>query len=181
MSVLKESLCDHVRNYRNISFLSHCWRYFINPYYRIIWLFRLTGGCRNSLIRRLLNTYYMRQCNKFQIVLGAEAKIGAGLIFGHNGPIVINANSVIGENCIIHPCVLIGGDRGSGNPIIGDNVFIGHGSKITGGCHIGNDVFIAPAAVITKDVPDDSIVGAGLNNIIRSSGGRQANMKYRKY
>lgn len=86
------------------------------------------------------------------------------------GGIVINGGSVIGKYCTIHPCVLIGGDRGKGSPIIGDYVFIGHGSKIIGNCHIGDWVFIAPGAVVTKDVPNESLVGAGLNNVINSNG-----------
>lgn len=170
MTIFKDSLCDHYRNYKGVSFLSHCRRYLINPSYRIVWLFRLVGKCRNRVLKAILNVYYQRQCNKFQIVLGAEAKIGADLIFAHNGPVVINAKARIGENAIIHPCVLIGGKRGAGCPIIGNNVFIGHGSKIIGACHIGDDVFISPAAVITKDIPADSVVGAGLNNVIRCGG-----------
>ena len=43
---------------------------------------------------------------------------GKGLSFPHNGPFVINYNSIIGQNCTIHHNVLIGGDRGKGSPKI---------------------------------------------------------------
>lgn len=101
---------------------------------------------------------------------------GKGLSFPHNGPFVINYNSIIGQNCTIHPNVLIGGDRGKGSPIIGDNVFIGNGAKIIGKCKVGNWVFIAPGAIITKDVPSNALVGSGLNNIINNDGKRHVEL-----
>lgn len=174
------SLCDHRRNYRNITVVSHFYRYFINPSYRVIWLFRLVGCIKNKVIRRIVSIYYRRQCVRFQIELDHETRIKPGLIFVHNGPIVINPKAIIGENAIIHPCVLIGGDRSKTTPpIIGDNVFIGHGVKIIGGCKIGNSVFLAPGAVITKDVPENYIMGAGINNVISCNGGIIANSRYR--
>ena len=79
--------------------------------------------------------------------------------------------SVIGENCIIHPCVLIGRDRGKvGAPVIGDNCFIGHGAKIVGNPCIGSWSFISPGAIVTKSVPYGSLVGSGVNNILSDKG-----------
>lgn len=169
--MFSKSLCDHTLNYKNINVISHSWRYFINPSYRIIWLFRLGNSIKNKLLKKLFNIYYKRQCNRFNIFLDLETDIKPGLDFVHNGPIVINPSAKIGKNAIIHPCVLIGGDRKTGAPSIGDNVFIGHGTKIIGHCKIGDNVFIAPASVITKDIESDCIVGTGLNNVIRYGGG----------
>lgn len=45
-----------------------------------------------------------------------------------------------------------------GAAVIGDNVFIGAGTKIIGAVKIGNNVIIGQNCVITKDVPDNSIV-----------------------
>lgn len=169
---------DIHRNFTNVTILTHLYRCFVNPSYRIIWLFRLLHLGGNNLIYKVLHLYYTRYANKYSIILHPSTKIGAGLQFPHNGPIVINAAAVIGENCIIHPCTLIGGDRKTGTPIIGNNVFIGHGSKIIGKISIGNDVFIAPGAILTKDVDDNYIVGSGVNNIIRKTGGKDAYNRY---
>lgn len=43
--------------------------------------------------------------------------------------------------------------------IIGDNVWIGYGSQIMSGVHIGSNAIVAAGAVVTKDVPDNVIVG----------------------
>lgn len=85
---------------------------------------------------------------------------------------VINPAANIGNNCIIqHPCVLIGRDRGKdGAPQIGDNCFIGNGSKIIGNPKVGDWCFIAPGAIITKNIPSGSVVGSGLNNILNNNG-----------
>lgn len=100
-----------------------------------------------------------------------DIKLGKNCIFPHNFPIVINPESNIGENCIIHPCVLIGRDRGKiGAPQIGNNCFIGHGAKIIGNPIIGDWTFISPGAIITKNIPEGSLVGAGVNKIMSQKG-----------
>ena len=43
--------------------------------------------------------------------------------------------------------------------VIGDRVYLGCGAKILGGIRIGNDVVVAPNAVVTRDVPDKAVVG----------------------
>ena len=117
-----------------------------------------------------------RLSGKYCFSITEQLQSKSGLSFPHNGPCVINSSAIIGHNCTIHPNVLIGGDRGKGAPVIGDNVFIGNGAKIIGNCNIGSWVFIAPGAVITKDVPDGSVVGFGLNNILNSDGRRHVKM-----
>ena len=42
--------------------------------------------------------------------------------------------------------------------VIGDNCFLGINSVIMGGVKIGNNVIVATGAVVTKDVPDNSVV-----------------------
>ena len=113
----------------------------------------------------------MRICNKYNCYLPYSTDIGSGVSFPHNFPLVVNPAASIGRNCIIHPSVLIGTDRGKkGAPVIGDNVFLGDGCKIIGNCKIGNWVFVSPNAVITKDIPNGAVVGAGINRIISDCG-----------
>ena len=45
-----------------------------------------------------------------------------------------------------------------GRVIIGDRVFVGANSTILMNTKIGNDVIVAAGSVVTKDIPDDSIV-----------------------
>lgn len=50
---------------------------------------------------------------------------------------------------------------------IGDNVWIGGGASIMPGVTIGNNAVIAGAAVVTKDVPENAIVGGNPAKILR--------------
>ncbi len=54
--------------------------------------------------------------------------------------------------------------------VIGDNVWIGAGATIMPGVHIGENAVIAGGAVVTKDVPADTIVGGNPAKIIRKIG-----------
>lgn len=119
----------------------------------------------------ILNKKYNRLCSSLNVYLPIDTKIGKGCLFPHNFPLVINPEAIIGSNCIIHPCALIGRDRGKqGAPVIGNNCFIGHGSKIIGNPRIGDWRFISLGAIVTKDIPESSLVGAGVNNIISCLG-----------
>jgi len=86
----------------------------------------------------------------------------------------------IGENCFIAPGVHIytathpidPRERISGTefgkPVtIGDNVWIGGRAVINPGVKIGNNVVIASGAVVTKDVPDNVVIGGNPAKIIK--------------
>jgi acetyltransferase-like isoleucine patch superfamily enzyme len=49
-----------------------------------------------------------------------------------------------------------------------NNVFIGCNSTILGGIRIGNNVVIAAGSVVTKDVPDNSVVAGNPAKVIES-------------
>ncbi|WP_283676433.1 serine O-acetyltransferase [Clostridium perfringens] len=88
----------------------------------------------------------------------------------HLNGIVINKNSIIGDNATIFHQVTIGAnENGKDNdkaPKIGKNVYIGAGAKIIGDICIGNNVKIGANAVVTRSVGDNcTVVG---NNIIKN-------------
>lgn len=125
-----------------------------------------------SLIRLLVlertfrNQFYMRLgfiYHILNILLPQEKsvlltkQVGSGLCLIHSFATIINGDAVIGDNCTILHSVTIGAGKG-GAPTIGDNVYIGAGAIIIGGCHIGNNVKIGAGAIVVTDVPDNSTV-----------------------
>jgi serine O-acetyltransferase len=98
-----------------------------------------------------------------------QAKIGPGFYIMHRNGIVIGP-SPIGDNCVLHHNVTIGqrvaaGDKGV--PRLGDNVWIGPGATIYGDITIGNNVTIAAGTVISKSVPDNSLVAGNPGRVIQ--------------
>src|SRR4051794_19233234 len=86
----------------------------------------------------------------------------------------------IGDNCFIAPGVHIYTATHPINPTerisgaeygipiyIGHNVWIGGRAVINPGVKIGNNVVIASGAVVTKDVPDNVVVGGNPARIIK--------------
>jgi serine O-acetyltransferase len=94
------------------------------------------------------------------IVLPFTAEIGKGLYIGHFGGIILSTKTIIGEYCNISQGVTIGQAGRDGKqyvPRIGDRVYIGPGAKLFGKITVGNDVAIGANAVVTKDLPDNSV------------------------
>lgn len=87
---------------------------------------------------------------------------GYGLRIMHlsgGGGLLINAEKV-GNYCGFNSGVLIGNNGGQENrPVIGEHVAFGPGAKAFGKIKIGNNVFVAPNAVVVKDVPENCVVG----------------------
>lgn len=109
------------------------------------------------------------------ISVPASVKIGPGLYIGHFGEIIIHSDAVIGERFSIGQGCTIGtrGQGGSDVPVIGDNVYLGVGSKVLGGIRIGDNVAVGANAVVVKDVPDDCIaVGVPAKVLPRKGAGR---------
>jgi len=116
---------------------------------------------------------WRRYIVKYGIEIPREAKIGYGFWISHYGGIILNGSVVIGNNCNISQGVTIGiGGRGDkrGNPVIGDNVYIGPGAKVFGKIRIGNNAAIGANAVVTKDVPDNATVGGIPATVINMKG-----------
>ena len=91
----------------------------------------------------------------------ASVKIGEKTLFGHSGiGVVIHQKAIIGERCIIGQGITIGGrSKNPTVPVIGDQVYIGAGARVLGPIRIGNNVIIAPNAVVLEDVKDNCVVG----------------------
>ena len=86
--------------------------------------------------------------------------IEMGCTLMHPGYRMIPRSVHIGRNCTILPMVLIG-KRKPGikeKAIIGNNCYISTGVTILVPVRIGNNVTIGAGAVVTKDIPDNTVV-----------------------
>lgn len=118
---------------------------------------------KNSIKSRLQQKLVVLQHRFWSAVTGADiplnASIGGGLLIPHPNGIVIHPSAHIGANCLIFQQVTLGTTHKSDiPPHVGNHVDIGAGAKILGNISIGNNVKIGANAVITKSVPDNTIV-----------------------
>jgi serine O-acetyltransferase len=117
------------------------------------WRARAVRGAAQLVLRRLEYRY--------GISIPLDTRIGDGLYIGHFGAIVVSPRAVIGRNCNLSQGVTLGVvNRGKrqGAPVIGDGVYIGPGAKVIGAVTVGDNVAIGANCVVTKDVPDNSVV-----------------------
>lgn len=102
-------------------------------------------------------------------------KIGEGLVIQHGFSTIITAES-IGKNCWINQQVTIGYNDsktyGYGKPVIGDNVRISAGAKVVGPITIGHNSTVGCNAVVSKDLPENTVVVPSAMRIIRENGKR---------
>jgi serine O-acetyltransferase len=111
----------------------------------------LPFACIHALLEYLIRAIHHVQIN---------SDIGPGFYIGHVGTIYIGAQK-IGDNVSVTHNVTIGVGYSAGkegSPVIGNNVWIGTGSVITGAITIGNNVTVSAGTMLSQDIGDGFFV-----------------------
>jgi serine O-acetyltransferase len=128
--------------------------------------------------------YWRKKHDGLGVQLGFDIPInvfGPGLRINHYGLIVVNGNARVGAFCDIHQGVNIGNwGNDTDVPIIGDNVWIGSGAKISGEIVIGSCCVIGANVVVNKNFPDEGMTIAGIPTHIISDKGNPWRKEYFK-
>lgn len=123
-----------------------------------------------------LNHYRaIRLCNQIRkqygVYVSPTTKVGKNLFISHCCDFVIGKTAEIGDNCRIYPNVQIVASRPRGgapgarrHAKIGNNCSLCVNATILGPVVIGDNVIIGANALVTKDVPSNSVV-TGINQI----------------
>jgi serine O-acetyltransferase len=91
--------------------------------------------------------------------IAPTSRLHGGLVMPHPRGITIGPGAVIGPGSWIFQNVTIGGTAGrAGMPCIGQGARVYCGAVIVGPIVIGDHVAVGANAVVTKDVPSDSLV-----------------------
>jgi serine O-acetyltransferase len=90
-----------------------------------------------------------------------HAEVGPGFYIGHAATIFVGPTR-IGANCSLTHNVTIGvghSEGATGIPTVGDDVWIGTGSVISGAIHVADGVTIASGTMLSRSVPPRCLVG----------------------
>lgn len=98
------------------------------------------------------------------ITIGENVFLNTGCTFQDRGGIAIGDGTQIGQNVVL--CTLNHGispdKRHITYPfpvVIGKNVWVGANATVVPGVTVGDNAIIAAGAVVTKDVPENAVVG----------------------
>lgn len=137
-------------------------------------------------IRSMLVRHYLTNCGKKpRVKSGAEISPYASLgDYSELGTrCMIQSNSHLGNNVIMGPDVKIYSRNHKFDRVdipireqgkeylhtyIGNDVWIGANVVVTAGCRIGHHSIIAAGAVVTRDIPDYSVVGGVPARVLKS-------------
>jgi serine O-acetyltransferase len=98
------------------------------------------------------------------IDITTNSNIGPGLYIGHFGGVFVHCDA--GRNLSLGQDVTLGykgAGRSNGWPQVGNDVYLGTGSKVIGRVTLGDGVIVGANTVVTKDVPAYTrVVGAAV-------------------
>lgn len=95
------------------------------------------------------------------ISIPASASIGHSFYIGHFGGIILNAKSVIGNNCNISQGVTIGisgQNENRGVPVIGNNVYIGANTVVAGKIYVHDNALLGACSLISTNVAESAVM-----------------------
>ena len=123
------------------------------------------SNCDNVILGGVSRLLYQIIGTVMQISVQRHTKIGYGLRIVHNGPIVINVSTSIGDNVDIYQYTTIGSMFMQAAQI-GNNVYIGPSVCIVENVKIGDGVTNGAGAVIVKDVEEGCTVAGNPAKVI---------------
>lgn len=108
-------------------------------------------------------------------LLGLELRprtvVGKGLSIYHGYGLVVNDHCILGEGVRLRNGVTIGHKRPGGDvPVLADGVEVGANAVILGGITVGSNAMVGAGAVVTRDVPAESIARGNPADITSQSG-----------
>jgi serine O-acetyltransferase len=145
----------------------------IYTYFRDLRYLEYYSNNRNGTLNKLLYFFFLFKHNHHRLKINIYVEIntfGPGVLFVHPGFLRVVDKVKIGSNCTILPNVLIGKklpDVKNHDITIGDNAYISTNVTILGPLILGNNVTIAAGSVVTKNFPDNVVIGGVPAKIIK--------------
>jgi serine O-acetyltransferase len=131
--------------------------------YQAVVLYRIASWFRHRRVPLLGPLVGRLSLFLTSVDISPAAVIGPGLYISHGTGIVIGGKVRMGAQATLLHGVTIGAPttrRIDQMPVLGDEVFVGAGSRIIGAVTVGDGCFIGLDTVVTEDVPPHTKVTA---------------------
>lgn len=100
------------------------------------------------------------------------AELGRRVVIDHGMGIVIGETAIVGDDVVLFQQVTLGSAhsaQGRRHPIVERGAVVGAGAVVLGAVVVGENAKVGAGAVVTKDVPPNSVVvGIPAQNVTRS-------------
>ena len=137
---------------------------FFHPLTHFLIWFRLSQ--HRGILYPLTASLYRRCEQIHKVSLPIRTQVGYGLDMGHHTCMFINSKTIIGNNVNLAQFLNIGSNRET-PAVIGDQVYIGPMVCLVEDVHIGSNTTIGAGAVITRDLPQESVAVGVPARVIR--------------
>ena len=128
--------------------------------------------------KKVLTKIYIIRLYRMQNKYGMHIPINCcakGLKIMHVGPVIMNKNAIVGEDCSFHMNTgLCAGGHSDDAPILDGCVVVGIGAIVLGKTRIAKNVVIGANAVVNKDILEEDIAVAGVPAKKISNNGRSS-------
>ncbi|NOI03217.1 serine acetyltransferase [Vibrio kanaloae] len=155
LDYIKSDLCRYIGKDK-ITWKKFFRAYFSYQGFRLCFWLRVGKFSRSKILRFIAKIQHRRTSRKYFLDIPIKTEIGYGFYLGHGSSIVVNGSTKIGNNVNLSQFTTIGANHGQA-AIIGDNVYIGPNVCIVEHITIGDNVKIGAGAVVTKNIPNNSI------------------------
>ena len=119
-------------------------------------------NCNKKFRKLFVRLLYLRLERKYLIFIPANV-FDRGLKLVHIGPRLVNGDSVVGKDFVMHVSVnIVAGGVNNCAPRIGSNCIVGIGSIILGDAILGDNIAVGAGAVVTRDFSDGNMTIAGV-------------------
>ena len=121
----------------------------------------------NKIMLAIFRIMHRNNCDKAGLLMSWKCDIGPGFSLTHTFGSGITDLAKLGSNItLLHGTSIAqkdsisekDGSRTSHGAIVGDNVWLGPNSTIVGGVNIGKSSIVGANTLVSKDVPEESIV-----------------------
>lgn len=145
-----------------LDFLQHSEHAVLRKHQRLL---RFTEYYMNSG-SKILSKWYLFRLRKIQLKHSIHIPpncCGKGFKLMHVGPILINGNAQVGQNCVFHiNTALVASGPSDDTPVLEDGVVVGIGAVVMGGIHIARNIAIGANSVVNKSFYEENIAIAGV-------------------